>query len=44
MEGKNTVSNYSRKGKCETWNSIVGSTINDLMDHANQRDSFWNRN
>lgn len=46
MENKKTVSSYGRKGKfetCETWNSTVGSMINNSMDHANQCDSFWNR-
>ena len=40
MTNKKTVSSYGQEGKleiCETWNSKVGSTINDLMDHANQR-------
>jgi len=45
MKKKNTVSSYGKE-KLETyemWNSTIGSTINNSMDHADQSDSFWNR-
>ena len=45
MQKKNTVSSYGNEKLeiCETWNSTVGSIINNLMGHADQSDSFWNR-